>query len=47
LIGELKQSRGRKFYAIYQFDLSDAEQYLADEFATKPDGPFACPTAEI
>jgi len=47
LIGELKQSRGRKFYVIYQFDLSDAEQYLADEFATKPDGPFACPTAEI
>ena len=42
LIGELKQSRGRKFYVIYQFDLSDAEQYLADEFATKPD--FACPT---
>ena len=23
LIGELKQSRGRKFYVIYQFDLSD------------------------
>jgi hypothetical protein len=48
LIGELKQGRGRKFYVIYQFDLTEAEQYLADEFATKPDGPFAYPpTAEI
>ena len=48
LIGELKQGRGRKFYLIYQFDLSEAEQYLADEFATKPDEPFAYPpTAEI
>lgn len=48
LIGEIKQGRGRKFYLIYQFDLSEAEQYLADEFATKPDEPFAYPpTAEI
>ena len=48
LIGELKQGRGRKFYVIYQFDLTEAEQYLSDEFATKPDGPFACPpTAEF
>jgi hypothetical protein len=48
LIGELKQGRGRKFYVIYQFDLTEAERYLADEFATKPDGPFAYPpTAEI
>ena len=43
LIGERKQGRGRKFYVIYQFDLTEAEQYLADEFATKPDGAFACP----
>ncbi len=48
LIGELKQGRGRKFYVIYQFDLTEAEQYLSDEFATKPDEPFACPpTAEF
>ena len=48
LIGELKQGRGRKFYVIYQFALTEAERYLADEFAAKPDGPFACPpTAEI
>ena len=30
--------RGRKFYLIYQFDRTEAEQYLADESATKPDG---------
>jgi hypothetical protein len=48
MIGELKQGRGRKFYLIYQFDLTEAEQYLADEFATKPNGLFAYPpTAEI
>jgi hypothetical protein len=41
LIGELKQGRVRKYYFIHQFDLSEAEQYLADEFATKPDGAFA------
>jgi hypothetical protein len=48
LIGELEQGRGRKYYVIHQFDLTEAEQYLADEFATKPDGTFArIPTAEI
>ena len=41
LIGELKQGRGCKYYLIHQFDLTEAEQYLADEFATKPDGAFA------
>jgi hypothetical protein len=35
LIGELKQGRCRKFFLIHQFDLTEAEQYLADEFATK------------
>jgi len=48
LIGELKQGRGRKYYLIHEFDLTEAEQYLADEFATKPDGTFArIPTTEI
>jgi hypothetical protein len=37
LIGELKLGRRRKFFLIDQFDLTDAERYLADEFATKPD----------
>lgn len=41
LIGELKQGRCRKFYLIDQFDLTEAEQYLADEFATQPDDSFA------
>jgi hypothetical protein len=41
LVGELKQGRCRKFYLIDQFDLTEAEQYLADEFATKPDDAFA------
>ncbi len=41
LIGELKRGRCRKFILIHQFDLTEAEQYLADEFATKPDGDFA------
>jgi hypothetical protein len=40
LIGELKQGQERKFYLIHQFDLTEAEQYLADEFATKPAGAF-------
>jgi hypothetical protein len=35
LIGELKQGRRRQFFLIHQFDLTEAEQYLADEFATK------------
>jgi hypothetical protein len=48
LIGELKQGRGRKYYLIHEFDLTEAEQYLADEFATKLDGTFArIPTTEM
>jgi hypothetical protein len=47
LIGELKQGRGRKYYLIHQFDLTEAEQYLADEFAIKPDEALAgLPTTE-
>ncbi len=34
LIGEVKRGRRRKFYLVHQFDLTEAEQYLADEFAT-------------
>src|SRR5271165_1132601 len=37
LVGELKQGRSRKFYLIDQFDLTAAEQYLADEFASRLD----------
>jgi hypothetical protein len=33
LIGDLKQGRCRKFFLIDQFDLTEAEQYLTDEFA--------------
>jgi hypothetical protein len=48
LIGELKRGRRRKFFLIHQFDLAEAEQYLADEFATNPNGTFArIPTAEM
>jgi hypothetical protein len=36
LIGELQQDCGRKYYLIDQFDLTEAEQYLADEFAVCP-----------
>jgi hypothetical protein len=36
LIGELKQGHGYQFFLIHQFDLTEAEQYLADEFAIKP-----------
>jgi len=43
LIGEVKRGRCRKFFLIHQFDLTEAEQYLADEFATHADGAFACP----
>ena len=35
LVGELKQGRECKFFVIHQFDLTAAEQYLADEFATR------------
>ena len=48
LIGELKRGRCRKFFLIHQFDLTEAEQYLADEFASKPEGAFTSPpTVEI
>jgi hypothetical protein len=48
LIGELKQGDRHKFFLIHQFDLAEAEQYLADEFATKPASAFGrLPTAEI
>ncbi len=36
LIGELKHGQRHQFFLIDQFDLTEAEQYLADEFATKP-----------
>jgi hypothetical protein len=39
LIGEVKQGRRRKFFVIHQFDLTEAEQYLADEFATSAAAP--------
>jgi hypothetical protein len=33
---------------IHPFDLTEAEQYLIDEFATKPAGAFArLPTTEL
>jgi hypothetical protein len=35
LVAELKQGSRRTFFLIDQFDLTGAEQYLADEFATK------------
>jgi hypothetical protein len=37
LIGELQQDGVRKYYLIDQFDLTEAEQYLADEFAVDSD----------
>jgi hypothetical protein len=37
LIGELQQDSVRKYYLIDQFDLTEAEQYLADEFAVEFD----------
>jgi hypothetical protein len=40
LVGELSQGRSRKFYLIDQFDLTEAEQYLADEFAVKSEEEF-------
>src|SRR5260221_8185622 len=47
LIGELKGDR-HKFFLIHQFDLTEAEQYLADEFGTKPASAFGrLPTVEI
>jgi hypothetical protein len=41
LVGELKQSRASKYYLIHQFDLTEAEQYLANEFAIKSGEAFA------
>ncbi len=41
LIGEIEQGRSRKFFLIDQFDLTEAERYLADEFAFKPDKALA------
>ncbi len=35
LIGELNQSGRTRYYLIHQFDLTQAEQYLADEFAIR------------
>ena len=35
LIGELKKGDCRRFFLLDQFDLTAAEQYLADEFAVK------------
>jgi hypothetical protein len=37
LVGEVKQAGKSRFFVIHQFDLTEAEQYLADEFAVKPD----------
>ena len=37
LIGELKRGQQREFYAVDQFELTAAETYLTDEFATVPD----------
>jgi hypothetical protein len=35
LVGEFRQGHGYKYYLIDQFDLTEAEQYLADEFAVR------------
>jgi hypothetical protein len=35
LVGELKRGSRRRFFLLDQFDLTAAEQYLADEFATR------------
>lgn len=37
LVGELQQDGVRKYYLIDQFDLTEAEQYLTDEFAVRSD----------
>ena len=37
LIGEAKQGYAPKFFLLDQFDLTPADQYLADEFASKLD----------
>jgi hypothetical protein len=35
LVGEVEQAGKTKYFVICQFDLTDAEQYLADEFAIR------------
>jgi hypothetical protein len=35
LVGEAKQGGVVRYFMIHQFDLTEAENYLADEFATK------------
>jgi hypothetical protein len=35
LVGEVERAGKTKYFVICQFDLTDAEQYLADEFALK------------
>jgi hypothetical protein len=47
LIGELSQGRARKYYLVDQFDLTAAEQYLADEFAVKPEDTTCSPNPEV
>jgi hypothetical protein len=37
LVGEVKREGEVKYFMIHQFDLTEAENYLADEFATKLD----------
>ena len=37
LVGEVKQAGKSRFFVIHQFDLTEAEQYLADEFSVKPE----------
>jgi hypothetical protein len=37
LIGGVKRAGEVKYFLIHQFDLTEAENYLADEFATKVD----------
>jgi hypothetical protein len=41
LVGEQAKGRSRKFFLIDQFDLTEAEQYLADEFAFKTEEALA------
>jgi hypothetical protein len=41
LIAELVRESRRKFFLIDQFDLTAAEQYLADEFSTEKDDPLS------
>jgi hypothetical protein len=35
LVGEVTQAGESKFFMIHQFELTEAERYLADEFAVK------------